>query len=118
MSRRVVSMVVVIAAACGTASHDPRLTAIEPAVVTSLTETPGVVRGAELDTRAKVDLNGTGSAQIDRGWRVRVDDVDVAALWVDPQTIDVTIPRGLAVGAHDVTATSPDRRHLVLPQAL
>src|SRR4051812_4493089 len=109
MFRVVLTMVVVCAAACSTSSHDPRLTAIAPATVTTLVATPGVITGAELDARAQVDLNGSGAANVDLGWHVRVGDVVLdEASWIDRQTIDVMIPRGLPIGVHDVVAIAPD----------
>ncbi|HTL35228.1 MAG TPA: CARDB domain-containing protein [Kofleriaceae bacterium] len=106
-------------AACAPANPDPRLTSVEPSVVTSLTETNAVVRGIDLDARARIDLDTQGGAKIDRGWKVRIDDVPTtAAMWIDSATIDITIPAGLAVGAHDVVATSPAGRELVLPRGL
>ncbi len=117
MLRWYVSLVVI--AGCGTSVDDPQLTAIAPSVVSALVATPAVVTGSALDARAHLDLDGTGAASVDRGWRISIDDLAIAdPLWVDPQTIDVALPRGLAIGVHDVIATSPDGRVLVLPHAL
>jgi hypothetical protein len=119
MLRRAVAIAVVTALGCGTSSHRPQLTAIAPATVSSLVATPGVVTGIDLDAVATVDLDQHGSASVDRAWSVRIDDVPAdSTTWVDPQTLDITIPRGLAVGVHDVDAIAPDGRELVLPQAL
>jgi hypothetical protein len=114
-----VSIAFLAAAACGTQTGDPQLTQIVPAAVTSLDPTAAVVQGTQLDALAKLDLDDHGNAKLDRGWHVRFDEVDALdPIWVDPQTIDVTIPGGLAIGVHDVIAISPDGRQLVLPHAL
>jgi len=111
-------VVTCVVAGCGASSPEPSVTAIEPAVVSTLVATPGVVRGVELAARASLDLDHGGGAEVDRGWRIRIDDQAIDAAWIDPQTIDVTIPRGLSVGMHDVIATPPHGVDLVLPGAL
>src|SRR6185503_19099040 len=77
------------------------------------------VSGRELDAVATLDLDRSGAAKVDRVWQVRIDSVDVVApMWIDRETIAVTIPKGLTTGVHDVIATSPAGRELVLPDAL
>lgn len=76
------------------------------------------VRGEALDASASLDLDSQASPSIDRGWRVRIDDAEITTTWRDRQTLDVTVPRGVAPGVHDVIAVSPTGQVLVLPRAL
>ncbi|MDB4964034.1 MAG: Flagellar hook-length control protein FliK [Myxococcales bacterium] len=106
-------------AACGQAADEPRLDAIEPALVTGLIATPAIVHGSALDAQAQVDLDSHAPARIDRGWQIWIDDVAVAdATWIDRESLSLTIPRGLAPGAHDVIARGPRGVDLRLDGAL
>ena len=110
---------ILAAAACGTQTPEPRLTAVSPAGVSTLGATPAPGRGIGLTARASLVVDDDrGGAQVDRDWQVRIDDVAVDASWIDTQTIDITIPRGLAIGVHDVVATAPRGGELRLPGAL
>jgi hypothetical protein len=116
---RIVVYLVVAAAGCAASAHDPRLDAIAPATVTSLVETPAVVHGAELDAVVQLDLDTNAPAGVDRGWQLRIDALPIATpIWRDRETLELTIPRGLAAGMHDVIAISPSGLELVLPQGL
>lgn len=107
-----------VAAGCAGSSRDSRLEAIDPATVTSLAATAATLQGIELDAIAHVDLDSSG-ATVDRGWRVRIGTTElVAPTWRDRQHLELVIPRGLAAGSHDVVATAPDGRELVLPEGL
>ena len=105
-------------AACG-GSAEPRLAAIDPAVASSLVATPAVLAGSELVASARVRLDGTDPAQLDRAWGVRIDDLAVADVtWRTTSEIDLVIPAGLAIGTHDLTAIAPTGAELALPGAL
>jgi len=102
--------------ACGERQETPRLDQVEPAQVTALAATPATLSGRHLYARARVDLD-EDTTILDREWKIAIGDAglaDDAVTWIDPTRIDMIVPPGLPVGAHDVVATAPDGRVVVL----
>lgn len=101
---------------CG--QPEPRLSSIEPAVVTSLSATPAVLRGEALDARVSIDLDHDSQAAIDRGWIIEIGETPVSATWRARTQIDLMVPAGLPAGTYDVRAISPAGETLVLHDGL
>jgi hypothetical protein len=82
------------------------VSALDPATTGSASATAAAVRGADLLAVPHVDL-GDRPTTLDDAWSVLVDGAAIATTWHDSTELDVTIPSGLAVGAHAVIAVSP-----------
>ncbi|HEY4243778.1 MAG TPA: hypothetical protein VGM88_28390 [Kofleriaceae bacterium] len=102
---RIVALAIVVAG-CGRAG-EPSLVAIEPDTVAAVAATPAVLHGEALYGIPRVRLAGDPGATVDTSWTVAVDDTAITAQWISAEEIDVTVPAGLAIGAHTVTAISP-----------
>jgi hypothetical protein len=106
------------AAACTATNREPSLSAIEPSTVSTLVPTPAVLAGENLYARPTIALDHPSSSPLDTGWTVSIDGTAIPATWASPGEIDLTIPAGLALGEHDIAATSPDGDVVALPGAL
>ncbi|HEX4454940.1 MAG TPA: hypothetical protein VH143_28965 [Kofleriaceae bacterium] len=112
--RRLASIIGLAACASPTT---PSVAALDPATTGSASTTAAVVHGADLLAVPHVDL-GNRPTTLDDAWSVLVDGVAIATAWQDSTALDVTIPIGLAVGAHDVVAVSPDGERYDVPGGL
>lgn len=111
---RALAVTLGLAAACGTGGRT--VDGVDPGVVSSLVATPVQVRGSGLYAPVTSDLDDGEGPAIRRDWRVRIGAVEVdgeAVSWRDPGRIDVVVPAGLPVGAHDVVVIDADGREAV-----
>ncbi|HKU42709.1 MAG TPA: PKD domain-containing protein [Polyangiales bacterium] len=96
------------------------LHAIEPSRVTTLVETPAVLRGLHFDDAiSELDLSSGTAPHIDRRWRVRLGEHEAEGVERrDAETLQLTVPAGLEPGTYSVRAISPSGASAELPDAL
>src|SRR6185369_11836840 len=74
-----------------------RLTAVEPAVVSSLVETVARIEGDNLYGRLRVSIDDRDAPSLDRDWHVEL--VGLLSLqqvtWLDETALEVVLPSGL-----------------------
>jgi len=114
-------LVVPLIGGCADETAPPMvITAIEPATVSALVDTPARISGQNFLNDASASLHDD-APEVDRRWGVRIGPTALAAgniAYVDPQAIDIVVPLGLPAGAHDVTVTSPAGAQATLPDGL
>ena len=107
---------------CGTeAGLAPEILSVEPTQVTSMAATPATIKGHNFFTEARVRLDSKASPQVERQFRVRIGEAELgtdAVTWVDAETLDIVVPKGLAVGTYDIGVTTPGGKSTTLQNGL
>jgi hypothetical protein len=114
------SLAVAAVTACSRSPSAPDVASFDPPLVASdQLPVAGTLSGENLVSSPRISLDDHGSATLAE-WQVAIDDValDVDRASSTPTRLAVTIPPGLAPGAHDVSAIAPSTDVLVLPGAL
>jgi hypothetical protein len=94
---------------------------VSPSRVSSLQATPATISGENFWNRVRASVNNSSAPEIRRGWYFTIPGtlaVDQPATRVDESTLAIVVPRGLPVGQHDLTITSPSGRTDGLENAL
>ncbi|MBN2494108.1 MAG: PKD domain-containing protein [Deltaproteobacteria bacterium] len=99
----------------------PEVMSIEPATVSSLVRTPAVIEGRHFYGLVRERIDSEDPPSVDLQFGVRIGDealADEDVVFVDTQTLHVTVPAGLELGVHDLTVITPAGLSGALPGAL
>ncbi len=97
----------------------PKLTAVTPSIVSSLSRTTLTLEGQNIFGFASVELASQSAPAVDETWFVRIGALErISATLVDSETLTISFPAGAPPGTYDVVAQGPDGRTASLPNAL
>ena len=116
---RATALALVIVAGCAPTTEEPiEVLGVVPNRVSVRQDTPAIVTGHNFHNATAVDLDDPSPPSIQRGWYFTIGNsavTDQEAAREDDSTLAILVPRGLPLGQHDLTVTSPagDSAHLV-----
>ena len=97
----------------------PKISAVTPSVVTSLSRTTLTIEGQDLFGYASVELASQSAPTVDETWFVQIGAFErISATLVDSQTLTFSFPAGAPPGTYDVVAQGPDGRSARLADSL
>lgn len=95
-------------AGCGRSGPaDPRIDSVVPGTVMDDVSTQITINGANFYQGLHINNDDKKPGERSDAWRVRVANLDLAADWIDLNTLEFTLPAGADDGTWTVTAVGP-----------
>jgi len=94
---------------------------IDPKVVLSAVRTAATIKGRHFYGELHKQIDSNKAPTSDRQFTVFIGEPPVEAkevVFVDTETLTITVPRGLPIGRHDLTVVTPGGRSATLAKAL
>lgn len=108
--------------ACQADLPEPELDGFDPSVLYNGEQTLVIVRGRHFYPTPRVQAVPSAEAPVDAAFALRLDgddaSVTLAPRWRSVESLEVTVPAGLAVGSWDATLIDPAGRSVSTPDAI